>query len=220
MAENLWLSIRYFDTSLQCVTALREEQPLRKIWCMDLAKDAMEMSIDIIDEYRSRKQVFPHSVALVMGKEAEGPSTEFLEHCHRKVYLSQFGFCESFNVSVACALGLQSLFSMKPSMRGLMDEAERNRLRFLWYSQLVNDDQLKLELKALADADADANPVTESPVRPVADGQTNDFRRNEFTHWDKKKINSQLRRRLEQKQKDDFLIRRADIAQTESVTTE
>lgn len=196
--SQLWLTLRYFESSLHCVTALREEQKQREIWCMDLGKDALELSLDTIHEYRTRKRVFPEYVAIVMGKEAEGPSQEFLKYCNQKVYLSQFGFCESFNVSVACALGLQSIFAMNPEMRGQMDEMERNRLRYLWYYQLVNDKELKEELKALVDG----NAAWMDHEREIS---LSDFRRNEFKHWDAKKINCRLRKRIKQQQREQFM---------------
>jgi len=132
-----------------------------------------------------------------MGKEAEGPSAEFVAECDKKVYLPQFGFCESFNVSVACALALQSLFAMAPQMRGRMSDAERKRLRYRWFYQLANDKEIKQKMAALAEKSMawnDENGLDQ-----------HDFRRNEFKHWDAKKLNSRLRRKIERQQKQAFL---------------
>ena len=195
---QLWLSLRYFASSAECVAALRCEHERRQIWLMDVGKDALELSTQTMAAYRSCARTFPGSVALVMGKEAEGPSAEFRACCDAKVYLPQVGFCESFNVSVACALGLSCLFAMQPQMRGQMDEAERERLRYRWYYQLVNDKQIKLQMQALADKSLAWDEDEDGAL-----GQ--DFRRNEFKHWDSKKLNCRLRRKIEKQQKQTFL---------------
>ena len=80
------------------------------------------------------KQELPPRIALVMGREADGVSTEMLEACSLKVYLPMYGFSDSFNVSVAAALSVQRLFDAFPHSRGYMSDERRTKLRSLWYA--------------------------------------------------------------------------------------
>eukprot|EP01084_Bolivina_argentea_P194693 334092_1 len=155
---------------------------------------------DIIDEYKNKIRIFPKNIAIVMGKEAEGPSEEFLEYCDKKIYLPQFGFCESYNVSVACALGLQKIFSMDTNIRGQMNEIERNKLRYLWYYQLVNDEEIKEEMRALMDETFECN----EDIKNINKCK-NDFRRDGGKDCNTKKINFKLRKRLEYQRKQNFV---------------
>eukprot|EP01084_Bolivina_argentea_P194692 334091_1 len=200
--SQMWLTLKYFDSCLECINVLEKEREEneREIWVMDISKDAMELCPKIIDEYKNKIRIFPKNIAIVMGKEAEGPSEEFLEYCDKKIYLPQFGFCESYNVSVACALGLQKIFSMDTNIRGQMNEIERNKLRYLWYYQLVNDEEIKEEMRALMDETFECN----EDIKNINKCK-NDFRRDGGKDCNTKKINFKLRKRLEYQRKQNFV---------------
>ena len=193
--SQFWLTLRFFNSSTECVNALRLEETERKIWVTDLGKDAMELSLGKMSEIE-----LPKYLAIVMGKEAEGPSDAFLEAADQKVYLPQFGFCESFNVSVACALTLQCLFSMNEGMRGQMDQKQKQKLKYLWYYQLINDEKIKKDLKQLMMHQNEIEEEKENENKTSVD-----FRRNEFKHWDSKKINFRLRKKLLQRKNEKYL---------------
>ena len=66
-----------------------------------------------------------------------------LGEADKRAYLPMVGFTESFNLSVATALELQSLFSLCPSMRGNLDHASKMALREVWYPKM--SERLKTE---------------------------------------------------------------------------
>merc|ERR1712039_344677 len=57
-------------------------------------------------------------LALVLGTEGEGVSSEMLGLATRAVFLPMYGFVQSLNVAVACGMLLQRMFDLCPSARG------------------------------------------------------------------------------------------------------
>jgi tRNA(Leu) C34 or U34 (ribose-2'-O)-methylase TrmL len=125
-----WLTIRYFNTTGECIKALREQNI--EIWVTDLSLGAQSLEDTSI--------TVPNRVAIVMGQEAEGASEEILAAADKKIYLPIYGFGESLNLSVATALVLQKVLYMCPEARGQMPEEERQELREKWYTRLARDD--------------------------------------------------------------------------------
>lgn len=82
-------------------------------------------------------------LSLLEGRELDGVSDEMLGEADKRVYLPMVGFTESFNLSVATALVLQSLFSLCPGMRGNLDDASKMALRESWYPKM--SERLKTE---------------------------------------------------------------------------
>jgi len=132
-----WLSIHTFQTSADCICALRKDN--REIWVADVGPKAEELSPSLF------KLPFPKRMAIVLGREATGPSQEMLDAADRTVYFPQYGFGDSFNVSVACALLLQFLFTWCPLARGQLDSGEREMLRAQWYSKLASNPEMRAE---------------------------------------------------------------------------
>eukprot|EP01084_Bolivina_argentea_P012263 22981_1 len=153
-SSQKWLTIKYFNSSKQCIETLKNNQKHRhrKIWVLDVGVNAMELSPNVImKNYINNKNEFEEKeekeyFAIVMGKESSGPSKEFLDISDKKIFLSQFGFCESFNVSVSCSIMLNNIFLMYPRMRGDMNENARNKLRYEWYYQLISDNEIQKQL--------------------------------------------------------------------------
>ncbi|KAL6049931.1 Autophagy-related protein 8 [Balamuthia mandrillaris] len=156
-----WLSIRTFESTEECIAALRQDR--REIWVTDLSLDALSLDDDIApssspsttsshqgnrnergqkadhgeEEQKQRVEV-PARVAVVIGREGDGASAEMLEAADRRVYMPMHGFSDSFNLSVATALVLQRLLSLcGPSARGDLPEEEKQRLRRHWYTLLA-----------------------------------------------------------------------------------
>ncbi|KAL0484475.1 hypothetical protein AKO1_005124 [Acrasis kona] len=130
-----WLNVEYFDTTTECIKALRDRGI--EIWVTDLSLGAQSLDEAGI--------VLPKKVAVVMGKEADGASEEILNAADKRIYLPIYGFGESLNLSVATAMVLQKLFFICPEARGDMSEEERNELRKDWYNKLARDDPKKLQ---------------------------------------------------------------------------
>eukprot|EP00879_Flechtneria_rotunda_P019621 GHRR01020617.1.p2 GENE.GHRR01020617.1~~GHRR01020617.1.p2 ORF type:complete len:101 (+),score=30.31 GHRR01020617.1:687-989(+) len=75
----------------------------------------------------------PPLLAVVMGSEASGISSDMRTVADRCIYLPMYGFTESLNVSVAAALVLQVLITADPSVRGqLIGEGRGAQLLAKW----------------------------------------------------------------------------------------
>ncbi len=124
-----WLTVKLFHTVKECVAALRADN--RTIWATNLSQKAIPLDL-------SCKSI-PDRLAVVIGREADGVSQEMLDSADRHIYLPMFGFTESYNVSVACALVLQRLLDIAgPATRGRMSDAERCLVRDRWFNRLVD----------------------------------------------------------------------------------
>jgi tRNA G18 (ribose-2'-O)-methylase SpoU len=103
---SLWLTVRFFDDTISCIAALREEG--YTIWATDLSPVAECISRIPSSAVPAKK------LAVVMGREVDGVSETMLEAADKRIYLDMFGFTESFNLSVASALMLHCLFDKCP----------------------------------------------------------------------------------------------------------
>ena len=122
-----WLSVREFETTADCVAALREEG--WAIWTTALEEGAIELSMDL------PKESVPAKVAVVIGSEQAGASKEMLQASDSRVFLPMRGFTESLNLSVASALILQRVFDIKRSRAPLPDDVKRTT-RETWFAAL------------------------------------------------------------------------------------
>lgn len=109
--------------------ALRAESI--EIWATDLSPGAVCMHPRAGDEAAGGLALPPDGkrLAVVMGRELDGVSETMLAEADRRVYLPMVGFTESFNLSVATALTLQSLFTLQPSMRGDLSDDLKQTIR-------------------------------------------------------------------------------------------
>jgi tRNA G18 (ribose-2'-O)-methylase SpoU len=133
-----WLTIRHFDTTRECIEALRAEG--REIWVTDLSPDAICLTDD--DPHIKKEleiSLKDKKIGLVAGQEGDGATAEIKEAADRRIYLPMCGFADSFNVSVAMALVLQKLLSLCPEARGDLPEEEKHALRIKWYTLLAKD---------------------------------------------------------------------------------
>lgn len=130
-SSDKWLDIRVFETTARCIAALTDES--YKIWCTSLSDGATELSSENFS-------FLPDRVAIVMGREIDGVSDEFIQAADKCIYLPQYGFAESLNVGVATALVLQRLFDIAPNARGNMPDEERSSIRTAWWKMLAEKD--------------------------------------------------------------------------------
>ena len=127
--SSKWLSVHSYPSTEDCIAALQEAGYV--IWATDLSPAAHPLTS------AATPRPLPARLAIVMGREVDGVSPAMLAAAERRVYLPQFGFTESFNVSVATALVLQRLLDLAPEWRGKMGEEERAELRDRWYRTLA-----------------------------------------------------------------------------------
>jgi len=141
-----WLSIREFDTTSECIDALRQEE--YTIWSTDLSQVAIPLTLEDLRMHLypnhlpshvslSSHPIIPDKLAIVFGTESVGCTQEILQKSDLRVYLPLYGFADSLNLSVAVALVIHQLFTLDPSLRGAMTHEERYHLRRIWYTKLA-----------------------------------------------------------------------------------
>ncbi len=84
------------------------------------------------------------SVALMFGNEHKGLSTEALKHIDGNFIIPQYGFAQSLNISVACAVSLFEA-SRQRKISGYYDHVRNQEHVELTYQQFIEiNDRLKL----------------------------------------------------------------------------
>ena len=134
-----WLSVREFDTTKECIAALRNDG--YAIWTTDLSQLATCLTMQGLasdSNCHSNTSIIPNKLAIVFGTEAVGCTAEILQASDKRVYLPLRGFADSLNLSVATALVVHQLLSLDPTLIGAMSQHERNTLRKQWYTKLAS----------------------------------------------------------------------------------
>lgn len=123
-----WLSLSWHKSSAEAAAALKAKG--YTLAAASLDGDAVDFS-EILD-------VSP--LAIVAGNELEGVAPETLKACDVKFKLPMYGFVQSYNVSVAAAIALNSLMERRrersPGVFGLTED-ERIVLKAKWYKMIV-----------------------------------------------------------------------------------
>ena len=131
-----WLDIKIFPQATECINQLHKEQ--WEIWATDLCENAKDC---IAEELPA----IPKKIALVLGRESDGVSSEFLQAAEHRLRLPMHGFAESLNLSVAAGLFLAALFRACPEARGDISESQKSDLRQRWYSMLATSEEQREE---------------------------------------------------------------------------
>ena len=179
-AASEWLSMRHFDTTAECLEALRAEQC--EVWATVLSQDAV-----VLDSPSLRVPPPPKRLAVVFGREATGVSAAMVAAADRRVYFPMHGFSESLNLSVSAALIMQGILQKEPSLRGAMSDADRAALRRDWFVRLAKSPEQIQTYPAWA--------IAATPPEPF-----DDLRRTDEVRADQdKRIPPKLRRKLSEK---------------------
>eukprot|EP01091_Cochliopodium_minus_P014834 TRINITY_DN5112_c0_g1_i1.p1 TRINITY_DN5112_c0_g1~~TRINITY_DN5112_c0_g1_i1.p1 ORF type:complete len:497 (-),score=161.62 TRINITY_DN5112_c0_g1_i1:57-1547(-) len=128
-----WVTIKHFKSTTECIEALRKDN--RTLWVTELGRTSVSLEEKGLE--------LPDRMALVIGRESDGVSKQFIEAADKLVYLPMFGFSESLNINVATALCLQRLFTICPECRGDLSESEKTEIREDWYGRLGKNPQQK-----------------------------------------------------------------------------
>lgn len=89
-----WLDVHLFRDRDKCFAALR--QKFDKIYSTHMASDSVSLyELDLTE-----------SVVLVFGNERDGITQKTLELCDGNFLIPQYGFVQSLNISVSCAITL------------------------------------------------------------------------------------------------------------------
>lgn len=156
--SHLWVEIRTFSSTADCLAALREEG--YAVWATDLHDGAEEVTSP------AALTPMPERVALCFGRESDGISRELRAAADRRLCLPMQGYGESFNLSVSVALFLQRLFDACPEARGDLSEAEKAHLRRAWYERLAGKGGVDRWLPFL-----DAPPPPLEELRPAPESR-------------------------------------------------
>lgn len=124
MGSDKWLDITDWDDPIQCINHLKASG--YQIVATHLDETAVPLAeID-----------FTFPTALVFGNERDGVSRQMLEHCDARCAIPMSGFAQSFNISVAAALGLYHARHQRMERLGKhgdLSEDELIRLRASYY---------------------------------------------------------------------------------------
>lgn len=155
-----WLSIRDFDTPGACAAALEAEG--WDIWC---AADGCG-AIPLTGAFPPAAVAAARKVAVVIGREADGVDSAFLDR-GRRVVAPMRGFTSSFNLNVAVALVVSRVFDWFPHFVGDLDASERAALREEWRDVIAKNDTARAKLqKWLDDPEAVVVPDPASAPAP------------------------------------------------------
>lgn len=133
-----WVEIKKWKSTQECVQKLREQG--KKIIVTHL--DATSVPIDEVD--------FSQPTAFVLGNEKDGVSPEMIEAADHRVILPMKGFVQSFNISVAGALGLWHIMKDRErrlGYQGDLSATEKEILKAIYY--LRTQDSAEKSLKEL-----------------------------------------------------------------------
>ncbi len=132
-----WLNVSRWPTPVACASALKA----RGYILVATHLDETSVPIDTID--------FTQPTALVFGNEQGGVSSEMLALADHRCIIPMAGFVESFNISVAAAVGLYHAYHDRMTRQGFcgdLTEAEQTALTAEYYRRSVKhaDEILRL----------------------------------------------------------------------------
>ncbi|MCH2185698.1 RNA methyltransferase [Myxococcota bacterium] len=148
-----WLDLRVFPSPRACLDALRAGG--WTIWASDLGREAECADVEAL-------QPFPEKVAVIVGRESDGVSTESLTEADRRLYIPMHGFCDSYNLNVATGMLLQRCFDACPEARGDLSRERIHELRKKWFRELASNEEKLEEYEAYIDHP----PPSDEELRP------------------------------------------------------
>ncbi|MBX2820656.1 MAG: RNA methyltransferase [Rhodothermaceae bacterium] len=133
-----WLTVQKWATPNECVSYLHSKQ--YKVVVTHL--DDTAVPIQDID--------FTKPTAFVFGNEKSGASQEMLDLADQRCIIPMNGFVESFNISVAAAIGFYHAYVdriQRQGKHGDLSDKEKLELRALYYQRSVNQAERILNAK-------------------------------------------------------------------------
>ena len=118
-----WLDLKKWNTTSDCISHLKEDG--YKVYTTHLAEDAVDFNT--LD--------FTKKTAVIFGNEKQGVSQKALDMADGNVLLPMSGFTQSFNISVAASLSLQTAYNSKAKC---IDADEQSRLKALYYLKTLD----------------------------------------------------------------------------------
>lgn len=132
--SDKWVEVKKWKTTAESVKALKQQ--------------GFQICVTTLENGRPIEEIdFTKPSAFVLGNEKSGASREMIEAADHRVYIPMQGFVQSFNISVAGALGLYHIQQQRyqKGLRKTLSEKEKNILKAIYYmrTQESSADQLK-----------------------------------------------------------------------------
>ena len=86
----------------------------------------------------------PKKFVIAFGNEEKGLSNELIKHCDKLINIPMYGFSESYNISVTCAITL-SLISIKLREKkkiSSLSNKDKELLKLEWYRKSIKNSDL------------------------------------------------------------------------------
>ncbi len=145
LGTERWVEVEEHEDASSLVQRLKSESFKLVSLVPPLAKDQVGLKENVVEPIPVLSLPFNEKLALVFGSEGEGIAEELYNSCDIPAYIPMFGFVESLNVSVACALTLYSAHIAKGHFeqraKTLSDE-EKEDLRWQWIQKSVANSDL------------------------------------------------------------------------------
>lgn len=151
LGTERWVEVEEYEDPTALVERLKKESFKLVSLVPPLAKDQLGTQKLEKEPVPVLSLPFNEKLAFVFGSEGEGISEELYLDCDIPAYIPMYGFVESLNVSVACALTLYSAFIAKGEFEQraeTLSAEERSRLKWDWIKKsVVNADLVISELQ-------------------------------------------------------------------------
>lgn len=149
LGTQKWLTLTQYHGTEECISYLKSQE--YRVVATDLHSDSKRMqdiewcSTKIIsctpnsskNTIDTSNSINTHKIAIVVGNEKNGISSEMRTAADQLFYIPMKGFAESFNLSVACAVICSHLESTGALNAPLSDDMKR-RMLLTWLSRSVD----------------------------------------------------------------------------------
>jgi len=147
MGSEKWVQVKRYRETSNAIKELRESGFTLVCLCPPPLYGTSKEKLENISSLRNRNEPicitelpFEEKLCLVFGSELEGLSKELTSEADILAFIPMFGFVESFNISVACAITLfcSTIPKTKPERRTVkLNVEEKGKLRDEWIKQSV-----------------------------------------------------------------------------------
>lgn len=148
LTSQPWVSMRRWSHAAECVAALRAEG--YSVVALDLGQGSSSLE-ELLPVRAGPSCGFSEKhppLALVLGNEVDGVSEDMRRLADARGVLPTCGMCQSFNMSVACAVLLTLLRSRGFLHPGNLSSSQRSLLRLRWLAAACDGNAAESALQA------------------------------------------------------------------------
>ena len=142
---------------------LYEKEPDRSIYPASMTK--IMTSIIAFDLIKSGDLKLDEKLIFAFGNEEKGLSKDFIKECDHIISIPMYGFAQSYNISVSCAIVLSNIiFKIRKSKKSIfLEEKEKEEIRNEWIKNSIKNSNLILKNIEKKRAWKDSNPRPPEP---------------------------------------------------------